>query len=105
MDSSAASWIVVVLAFACANLPFLSERLFACIALRGQSTPPVKSMWWRLLELIVLYFVVGLVGKLVEGRIGNVFPQTWEFYAIGAVAFLVLAYPGFAFRYLRKRRP
>jgi hypothetical protein len=41
---------------------------------------------------------------LIEGRMGNIFPQTWEFYAISAVIFLVLAYPGFAYRYLRKRR-
>ncbi len=94
----------MLLAIVSANLPFLSERLFALIPVPSQATPPVKSLWWRLLELIVLYLVVGVIGMLIEGRMGNVFPQTWEFYAIGAVIFLVLAYPGFAYRYLRKRR-
>jgi hypothetical protein len=104
LDSSVASWLVVLLAIASANLPFLSERLFALIPAPSQSTPPVKSLWWRLLELIVLYLAVGGIGMLIEGRMGNIFPQTWEFYAISAVIFLVLAYPGFAYRYLRKRR-
>lgn len=60
-------------------------------------------MWWRLLELILLYFAVGLLGRLFEGRIGTVFHQHWEFYAISTVVFLVFAYPGFAYCYLRKR--
>ncbi|GAA4019436.1 DUF2818 family protein [Actimicrobium antarcticum] len=103
MDISLASWFVILLALAAANLPFFSERLFALIPLRSTGTPPVKSLWWRLLELIVMYFVVGLFGRLIEGRTGDVFTQNWEFYAIGAVAFIVLAYPGFAYRYLRKQ--
>ena len=93
-----------------ANLPFCNERLFAVIPIRGRAValssptaPPFKSFWWRLFELIVLYFVVGLCGLVIEGRIGNVFTQTWEFYAIAAVTFVVLAYPGFAYRYLRKQ--
>ena len=104
LDSSIASWLVVLLAIAGANLPFLSERLFGLIALPSATSPPVKSLWWRLLELVVLYGVIGLIGRLVEGRLGNVFSQTWEFYAIGAVAFFVLAYPGFVYRYLRRQR-
>jgi hypothetical protein len=103
LDISLASWFVVILAFAAANFPFLTERLFGIIALSPKAAPTDKSMWWRLLELLVLYFVVGFAGRLIEGRTGDVFTQTWEFYAIAAVAFIVLAYPGFAYRYLRKR--
>jgi hypothetical protein len=103
VDISLASWFVILLAFASANLPFFSERLFGLIPLSPKTAPTDKSMWWRLLELLVLYSLVGLVGRVVEGRTGDVFTQTWEFYAIAAVAFIVLAYPGFAYRYLRKR--
>jgi len=63
----------------------------------------VKSIWLRLLELAVLYGLVGGVAYMLEARIGNVFAQGWEFYAITGCLFLVLAYPGFVFRYLRKR--
>ena len=54
--------------------------------------------------MVILYFVVGAVAFALEARIGNGFPQTWEFYAITGCLFLVLAFPGFVTRYLRKRR-
>ena len=99
MDVSLASWFVIVLAAFAANLPFFNERLFALLPLRQSA----KSLWLRLLELTVLYFLVRGIAYLLEARIGNVFPQRWEFYAITACLFLVLAFPGFVFRYLRKR--
>ena len=58
----------------------------------------------RLLELIVLYFVVGALARLLEGRIGNVFDQTKEFYMLTGCLFIMLAFPGFVMRYLRKRQ-
>jgi hypothetical protein len=99
VDVSLASWFVIILAAVAANMPFFNERLFAFIPL----AQPVKSLWLRLLELVVLYFLLRGVAYLLEARIGNVFPQRWEFYAITACLFLVLAFPGFVFRYLRKR--
>lgn len=100
MDVSLSSWCVIVLAMIAANLPFTNERLFAVVPLPR----PVKSFWWRLLELFALYLVVGSIGMLLEGRIGNVFPQAWGFYAVTGCLFIVLAFPGFAYRYLRKHR-
>ncbi|HYD63783.1 MAG TPA: DUF2818 family protein [Noviherbaspirillum sp.] len=99
MDVSLASWFVIMLAALAANMPFFNERLFALVPL-GR---PVKSLWLRLLELVVLYFLLRGIAYLLEARMGNVFPQRWEFYAITACLFLVLAFPGFVFRYLRKR--
>ena len=92
-----------MLALLAANLPFINERLFGLIALPSTAVPAVKSMWWRLLELLVLYLAIGFFGRFLEGRIGTVYQQHWEFYAISAVVFVVFAYPGFAFRYLSKR--
>lgn len=99
MDVSLASWFVIVLAALAANLPFLNERLFALIPL----SQFVKPLRLRLFELLVLYFILRGIAYLLEARIGNVFPQRWEFYAITACLFLVFAFPGFVFRYLRKR--
>jgi hypothetical protein len=110
MDVSFAAWIVVVIAFIAANLPFANERVFGFISLKpaqtgqGRAEPRTKPFLARLLELLVLYFLVGLVGYLLESRIGNVFAQGWEFYAVTGCLFLVLAFPGFIFKYLRKRR-
>ncbi|MGH8809411.1 MAG: DUF2818 family protein [Noviherbaspirillum sp.] len=98
MDASLSSLFVILLAVFAANLPFVNERLFALVPI-AKST---KSFWLRLLELLVLYLTVRGVAYLLEARIGNVFPQRWEFYAITICLFLVLAFPGFVFRYLRK---
>jgi hypothetical protein len=105
MSISLASWIVLAAALAAANLPFASERVFGFISLKptqaGQArTKPFAA---RLLELLVLYFLVGALAWLLESRIGNVFAQRWEFYAVTGCLFLVLAFPGFVVRYLRKR--
>lgn len=90
---------MILLAALAANLPFFNERLFAVVPLRN----PNKSFWLRLFELTVLYFLVLGIAYFLEARIGNTFSQRWEFYAITVCLFIVLAYPGFVFRYLRKR--
>jgi hypothetical protein len=106
MDVSFAGWIVVAVALAAANLPFANERVFGLLSMKATQTGQARNKHFlaRLLELLVLYFLVGAVAYLLESRIGNVFAQGWEFYAVTACLFLVLAFPGFIFRYLRKRR-
>ena len=129
MDVSLAGWLVVAVALAAANLPFANERLFGFLPLpRGRGGKPdspdgsssnsssgvpsssspaparTKSFFARLLELLVLYFIVGALAYALESGIGNVFAQGWEFYAITGCLFVVLAFPGFVLRYLRKRR-
>jgi Protein of unknown function (DUF2818) len=99
VDVSLSSWFVILLAACAANLPFANERLFGVVPLKSGG----KSLWLRFAELLLLYFAVGGIGYLLEARIGNAFPQHWEFYAVTACLFFVLAYPGFVFRYLRKR--
>ncbi len=97
---SAAGWFIVLLALAGANLPFVNQRLFGVVPLRAQK----KSAWLRIAELIVLYFVVGAFGFMLEARAGNRFDQGWQFYAITFSLFVVFAFPGFAWQYLVKRR-
>jgi len=97
---------VIAVAIAFANLPFLNEGVFGFIHLKPDTPQGAhrKHFVVRLLELIVLYFLLGAIAHLLESRIGNAFPQTWEFYAITGCLFLVLAFPGFTLRYLRRRR-
>ena len=98
MDVSLSSWLLIAVAIAAANLPFFNERLFGIVPVG-----PVKSAWLRVLELLILYFAVGGIAYLLEARIGNVFTQVKEFYMITVPLFVVLAFPGFVLRYLRKR--
>jgi NADH-quinone oxidoreductase subunit N len=100
VDVSLSSWFVILLAALAANLPFVNERLFSLIPLAR----PSKPLWLRLIELAVLYAIVGAIAYALESRIGNAFAQGWQFYAVTACLFIVLAYPGFVFRYLRRRR-
>lgn len=100
MDTAFSSWFVILIAAALANLPFVTERFFGLVPLRT----PNKSFWLRLVELAVLYAAVLGVGRLLESREGNAFSQGWEFYAVTVCLFIVLAYPGFVYRYLRRRR-
>lgn len=92
--------ILLLVALIAANLPFLIERIFFIV----KPTTGSKNFAWRLLELIVLYFIVGGIGLLLENKIGDIHPQKWEFYAITASLFVVFAYPGFVYRYLWRRR-
>ena len=98
MNSSTLVWAVILMALVAANLPFSSNRLFLVRTLTGP-----KSLALRLLELAVLYGLVGVVALALEQRIGQVAPQGWEFYVVTASLFLTLAFPGFVYRYLYRR--
>lgn len=94
-----AAWLVLALAFAAANLPFANERILAV----GPARSP-KRLAWRLAELLVYGAATLLVGIALEARIGQRFAQGWAFYAVYAFLFFTFAFPGFVWRYLRRRR-
>ena len=98
--AQAAIYGLLLLALGAANLPFLLERklfVFKAGAVR-------KAFGWRLLELTILYFCVGALALAIESRQGQIYPQSWEFYAITYCLFLVFAYPGFVYCYLWRGR-
>ncbi|BBO60012.1 DUF2818 family protein [Mycoavidus sp. B2-EB] len=100
---SITGWFIVGLAGFLANAPFLNQRFFGMLPLSWVLANGRKRIGWRLLELMVLYFAVGALSFLLEARAGNVFVQSWPFYAVTFGFFLVLAFPGFVFCYLMKR--
>ncbi len=174
MDQSLAVWVVILLAFATASLPFLLERHLLALPWAQPGEPPrpivlrllesvvffaLLAGWYRLtldligdafigsdgasaalflgkvagtlvlavlllaypgwrnravsvgkpvlarlIEVLVLYSMVGTLGLAFEANIGNPFEQGWEFYAITLSLYLVLAYPGFVLRYLMRRQ-
>jgi hypothetical protein len=99
MVQSASIWFVILVAFFAANMPFLTNRFLMFFPLK---TP--KTLGFRLLELVIFYFLAGGLGLLLENRAGQIAPQGWEFYAITGALFITLAFPGFIYRYLLKHR-
>lgn len=99
MSQNFSIWFILGLAFVVANLPFISQRFLFMIAWGGQ-----KSLFKRLIELVIFYFIVGGVGLALEHQAGQIAPQGWEFYAITATLFITFAFPGFVYRYLLKHK-
>jgi surface polysaccharide O-acyltransferase-like enzyme len=99
MNHSFSIWLVLLAAVVGANLPFLNQRWLGVIPRAS-----AKSLGIHLLELVIWYFLVGALGLALERSAGQIAPQGWEFYATTAALFLTLAFPGFVYRYLFKRR-
>jgi len=92
--------IILLLAFVAANLPWFSNKLLYAIPLKSNT----KNLAWCLLELIVLYLIIGAIGFYAEhATLGQVSPQGWEFYAVTFSLFLVFAFPGFIYKVLWKK--
>jgi uncharacterized protein DUF2818 len=100
MTQTAAAWLVIILAVAAANLPFMNQRLMSLVSLPSGR----KGAWLRLLELAVLYCAVGAIAALLEARAGQRATQGWEFYAVTAALFVTSAFPGYVYCYLLKHR-
>ncbi|MDR3214541.1 MAG: DUF2818 family protein [Azoarcus sp.] len=101
MAEIVAVWVVLGLALVAANLPFLFERILFVRRPSGGR----KAFGWRLLELFLLYVVLGVFAAVLErGAYGVVYPQGWEFYVTTFCLFLVFAFPGFVHCYLWRNR-
>ena len=100
LSQTASIWIVIVAALVAANLPFCNERLLALLPIARE-----KTLAMRVGELVLLYFAVGGLGLLLENHAGQIAPQGWEFYAVTGPLFIILAFPGFIWRYLRRHHP
>jgi hypothetical protein len=98
MSTSASVWLVLIVAIIAANLPFINER----ILIVGPRRHP-KRLGFRLLELVLMGALTVGLGFAIEARLGQIAPQGWEFYAALGCLFLTLAFPGFVWRYLRRR--
>ncbi len=99
MNTASASWIVIVLMAVFANFPFFTDSLFGVIRMK-QGT---KSGFVRIFELLLLYAILLGIAHVIESSQGNAFPQGWQFYAVTVCLYLVLGFPGFVHRYLRRR--
>ncbi|PPC80656.1 MAG: hypothetical protein CTY38_10605 [Methylotenera sp.] len=94
--------VLLGIIFLAANLPWFSDKLFYIFPLKPHNSN--KNLAWCILELVVLYFLVGVLAVYAErATFGQVAPQGWEFYAVTSFLFLVFAFPGFVYKVLWKR--
>jgi hypothetical protein len=101
MDNTTSVWLIIAVAAVLANVPFLNNRWLALLPKRDPTSR--KGLQWRLLELVVMYVVVGSIGMGLEYNLGQNASQSWEFYALTAFLFMTLAFPGFVYQYLWRR--
>lgn len=89
-------WVFLVIAMLLANLPWLSQK---CLLVLDCTK---KAAWLRLVEWLLLYFITGALALGLEYKaMGEIHAQDWEFYAVTFSLFLVFAFPGFIYRYVR----
>ncbi len=98
------TWVLLALILLAANLPWFSNKLFYVISFnKNANSSTAKNLGWCLLELIVLYFLVGGVALYAEkATFGQIAHQNWEFYAITSCLFIVFSFPGFIYKFLWK---
>ncbi len=100
MSTHIAAWVLVLVAIFAANIPWVSDRFLFFFKPAGKG----KRAWMRLLEWLLLYFLVGLFALGLEKKvIGELHLQDWEFYAVTFFLFLVFAFPGFIYRHDLKK--
>jgi hypothetical protein len=100
VSNTVSVWLVIVVAFLAANLPFVNQRLLGVLPLKSVEKP----LALRLLEMVALYFIAGGLGLVLENNAGQIAKQTWEFYAVTGALFITFAFPGFIWRYLWKHK-
>ena len=98
MSNAGAALVWLLSGVLLANWPFLTERFFFFFHRLN------KSFASRLVELGVGYALLLLLGFALEASVSRVQEQTWNFYAITLCIFVLMAYPGFVWRYLRRGR-
>ena len=97
MNQSAAVTLTLVLLLVAANLPFISARVLGLGPRR-----PQRGFAFRLGELMLLGFGVLAAAFAFEAAVGQRYPQGWAFYVTLLCLLLTFAFPGFAWRYLRR---
>jgi len=91
-------WLLLFISIFAANLPWFSKSFLIFKSLKKEKTIPIV-----LIEIICMYFLLGLLFLIVEHKsIGNVHPQDWEFYVVTFFLFLVCSFPGFIYKVIWK---
>jgi hypothetical protein len=92
---SISGWFILALALSLANFPFITNRFFGIMPLRQG-----KGFLVYMAELVLVYLILAVTAYALESRMGTVFVQGWQFYAITVSLIAVFSFPGFVCRFL-----
>lgn len=92
---SISGWFILALALSLANFPFITNRFFGIVPLRQG-----KGFLVYMVELVLVYLILAVTAYALESRMGTVFVQGWQFYAITVSLIAVFSFPGFVCRFL-----
>lgn len=98
MQAGGVHWLFLASLLIAANLPFFTPRYFI-IGKQGAG----RSLGWRLLEMACYSALAVGVGLAFEKSLGQIAPQSWQFYITLICLTLTMAFPGFVWRYLLKQ--
>lgn len=100
MSEVTLTWLLALVLGISANLPFANSRYLALIPSKFQRKP----FWVHLLEVLLLSAICLTVGLALEWNLGQLAPQGWQFGVAWLFSSLLLAFPGFVWRFLLVRR-
>ena len=92
---SISGWFILALVLSLANFPFITNRFFGIVPLRQG-----KGFLAYMVELVLVYLILAVTAYALESRMGTVFVQGWQFYAITVSLIAVFSFPGFVCRFL-----
>jgi Protein of unknown function (DUF2818) len=81
-----------------ANFPFYSRFFLNAAFLKIKRIAIVVFF-----EFMICFGIFLMFGKWLESQKNALYEQSWEFYVVQLCLFLIFAFPGFIWRYLRKR--
>lgn len=93
-------WLVIGAGVLLSNAPFVLDRLLLVRLTNGAA-----RAGWRSISLLVAYGAFMGLALFAEHRLhGGLYGKHWEFWVVTFSLFLVSAFPGFVWRYLRTNR-
>lgn len=90
--------VLLLVSVLLANIPFITNRL-----LLFWPQPASGKARWLVLELALAYAIFLALAWYVEGQSGQVAVKGWQFFAVTVCFFLILAFPGFVWRFLLRQ--
>ncbi|MBX7228650.1 MAG: DUF2818 family protein [Burkholderiaceae bacterium] len=87
----------ILAGFLMASLPFFFPRLLGTTSIK-----PLKAFVIFAVVSFLFFAIVIAAALMVEQYLGQRTQQSWEFYTVLTCLWIVAAFPGFLWRYLRR---